>query len=167
MRLDYYWLEKLGYSAMKSADQADRKKQTKKKIEKIVGQSREVLFSASTVLPPMFPDTVTIDRTKLTIAHRVFFRVGEIISLKLEDILNVTAHVGPLLGSIQIHSRFFDPHKPYAVNYLWRRDALKIDRIMHGYSIALQEDIDCSLLGAKELTKMLDKLGQGAASTQV
>jgi hypothetical protein len=134
-----------------------------RELTKAVGNAHEVLLTATTVFPfTLFPDTLTLDRQKLTIAHRLFFRVAEVMSIRIEDVLNVTADVGPLFGSVQISTRFFDTHKPYKVNYLWRSDALRVKRIMQGYVIAIQKGIDCSLLPPRQLASMLDKLGQGA-----
>jgi hypothetical protein len=132
-------------------------------LAKAISDSSELLAKATTVFPfTIFPDTITIDRAKVTITHREFFKVGEVMSMRIEDILNVTAHVGPLFGSIQISTRFFDQHKPYAVNYFWREDALKIKRILQGYIIAIQNEIDCSALSTRELSAKLDELGASA-----
>lgn len=148
--------------------EADKKHEAEDQLSKAIGGSHEVLISAATVFPfTLFPDTVTIDRTKLTITHRVFFKVAEVMTIRIEDILNVTANVGPIFGSIKISTRFFDPQKPYSVNFFWRDDALKIKRIMQGYIIAMQKEIDCSALTTKELARMLDELGQGSADENV
>jgi hypothetical protein len=135
---------------------------TVKELQKAVNNAQDILVSASTVFPfTLFPDTVCVDREKLTIAHRMFFRVAEVMSIRIEDILNVTADVGPFFGSLKISTRFFDTRHPYTINYLWRSDALRIKRIMQGYIIALQKGVDCSTLGAHQLAAMLDTLGQG------
>jgi hypothetical protein len=132
-----------------------------KELTQAVGSSNEILAQATTIFPfTMFPDTITVDRTKLTVAHRTFFAVAEMMSIRIEDILNVTANVGPFFGSLVISTRFFDTHKPYEVNWLWRSDALRIKRIMQGYIIATQKEIDCSALSTEELSRMLDTLGQ-------
>lgn len=137
--------------------------QSVQELKRAVGSAHEILLSATTVFPfTLFPDTLTLDREKLTISHRLFFRVAEVISIRIEDILNVTADVGPFFGSVKVSTRFFDAQKPYHINYLWRHDALHIKRVTQGYIIALQKGIDCSSLPPKELADMLDKLGQGA-----
>ena len=157
-------LYRLGRFATRHSQRALEKKETKEELHDVVAEAHEPLYKATTVFPfNFFPDTVTIDRSKLSITHRVFFGVADVINIKIEDILNVIPHVGPVFGSIDVHTRYFDPHKPYKVTYLWRSDALKIERIMQGYSIAMAKDIDCSALGNKELATMLDKLGQGAS----
>ncbi|HVA10722.1 MAG TPA: hypothetical protein VNG32_00970 [Candidatus Dormibacteraeota bacterium] len=148
------------YATSKDIEEEEKREITREELSEVVGHAHEPIFRATTVFPfTLFPDTVTIDRTKLTVTHRVFFRVAEIVGIRIEDILNVTANIGPFFGSILIHTRFFDPAKPHAVNYLKREDALRIDRIMHGYSIALEKGINCAAVPPKELAKMLDELG--------
>lgn len=137
--------------------------QAVQQLQQTVGSSREVLVSATTVFPfTLFPDTITVDRTKLTIAHRSFFRMAEVLSINVQDILNVTANVGPFFGSLTVTTRFFDKEsKPCEVRYLWREDALRVKRILQGYVIAVQKGIDCSALQRRELVLMLDQLGGG------
>lgn len=151
-------------NAAATQTRAYEKYRVKERLQKAIGGAHEVLVTATTVFPfTLFPDTITIDRTKLSVAHRVFFRVAEVMTLRVEDILNVTANVGPFFGSLIISTRFFDKEKePYKINYLTRADALKIKRIMQGYIIAMRQKIDCSALSTVELARMLDQLGQGA-----
>lgn len=133
-----------------------------------IGGSNDVLARATTVFPfSMNPDTVTLDRTKLTITHRDFFKTAEVLSIRVEDILNVTAGVDAFFGSIKISTRFFDPNKPYVIKFLKRKDALKLKRIVQGYLIARQQDIDCSALSTEELAKLLDELGKVPAPEKV
>lgn len=145
------------------------KQQARQQLGAIIGGAHEVLIKADTVFPfTLFPDTVSVDRQKITVTHRVFFGIAEVVSLRIEDILSINADVGPFFGSIKITTRFFD-HKepPYVVNFLWRGDALRLKRIVQGYVIATQQHIDCSSFGTKELAAMLDKLGQGAPHEEI
>ncbi len=144
------------------------KKKVEEKLAKVIGDSHDVLVRATTVFPiTLFPDTLTVDRTKLSITHRNFLHAGEVLSIQIEDILNVTASVGPIFGSIKIATRFFDPGKPYEVDHFWRSDALKIKRIVQGYLIAKQQDVDTSKLTTLDLAKMLDELGKVDAPEKV
>jgi hypothetical protein len=145
------------------ASKAHKKRKARKELQRAIGHSNEILASAQTVFPfTLFPDSITIDRGKLSIAHRSFFRAAEATSIRIEDILNTTANVGPLFGSVKITTRFFGTNKDYQINYLKRSDALKIKHILQGYIIALQEKIDCSALSTAELSRMLQEIGADA-----
>ncbi len=133
----------------------------KQELKTAIRSSHQILASAKTVFPmTLFPDTVTVDREKLTITTRGFFRVAEVMSTRVEDILNVTVNVGPLFGSLKVVSRIFSPDKPYEIHHLWRDDAMKLKRIMQGYIIARQKEIDVTPLSTEDLSKMLDQLGK-------
>jgi hypothetical protein len=137
--------------------------ESRHELKKAVGKSREVLLEATTVFPfTLFPDTITLDREKLTVSHRFFFRIAEVTSIRIEDILNITADVGPFFGSVKITTRFFDEREPHRVNYMWRSDALRFKRVVQGYIVSKQKGIDSSSFSPRELTDMLDKLGQAS-----
>jgi len=146
----------------------DDKHRTAEELTQVIGNAQDVLLRATTVFPfTLFPDTLTLDRSKLTITHRGFLNAGEVLSINIEDILNVTATVGPIFGAIKISTRFFDTTKPYTIDKFSRSDALKIKRITQGYVIAKQQGIDCSALSNHELTKLLDELGKVAPAEKV
>lgn len=135
--------------------------EAKQELKQAISNSHEVLYTANTVFPlTLFPDTVTIDREKVTITQRDFFMVSHVVSTNVEDILNVTANVGPFFGSLVIVSRYFERDKPFVCQKLWRDDALKLKRIIHGYIIAIKKDIDVDPLDTKELAAMLTELGE-------
>jgi hypothetical protein len=137
------------------------KQEAKKELKETLGESRDVLVEATTVFPlTLFPDTITVDKTKITVTHRNFFKAGEVLSIAIEDVLNITATVGPFFGRISLATRFFDPNKPYQVDHFWRDDALRVKRIVQGYLIAKQKEIDTSALSTQELARTLDELGQ-------
>ena len=133
-----------------------------RKLSEAIGHSQDMLFTATTVFPfNLFPDSVAVDREKVTIINRTFFKTAEIISLRIEDVLNVMADVGPFFGAVKIQTRFFDAAS-YSIKFLRRGDALKLTRILHGYVIAKQKDIDCDAFTADELSTLLNEIGQGS-----
>jgi hypothetical protein len=133
--------------------------ESKQELQEAIRGSNQVLASETTTLT-LFPDTFTIDRAKLTVTKRWFFSSAEVMSMRIEDVLNVTATVGPLFGSVKIVSRVMNTEKPYTIGRFWRHDAERLKRITQGYVIALQRDIDCNSLPTAELSRMLEKLGQ-------
>lgn len=132
--------------------------ESKRELREAIKGSNQVLASATTAMA-LFADTLTVDRAKVTITKRSFFRSAEIMSMRIEDILNVTTTLGPLLGNVKISSRVMNEDQDSLVGKFWRHDAIKLKRIIQGYVIALQREIDCSALETKELARMLEKLG--------
>ncbi|MBI4034495.1 hypothetical protein HY380_01200 [Candidatus Saccharibacteria bacterium] len=124
----------------------------------VLNKAHEELFSASSIFPfSLFPDTITIDREKVSIARRSFFRVAKIDSFQIDDTLSVSANVGPILGSVVIQTRFFN--KPIRVNNLKRSDAMTIKRVLQGFHVARHNEVECSQFGKEVLVPMLYDLG--------
>lgn len=142
-----------------SPTKKDSPEETRKELREAIKGSNEVLCTATTVLP-IFPDTITIDRAKVTVTKRTFFASADVMSMRIEDVLNATAVVGPIFGHLKITSRSMSAGSPFNVGMFWRNDALRVKRIIQGYIIALERNIDCSALGTSELAKMLEKLGE-------
>jgi hypothetical protein len=130
-------------------------------LRSAIRDSNEILIKATTVFPfTLFPDTITVDRAKITVKRQLFFRTGEVVSIRIEDVLNVSATLGPIFGSIKIRSRVFSNEKPYVVDRFWRNDVLQLKRIIQGYIIALQREIDCESLPTSYLARLLFELGK-------
>lgn len=130
------------------------------KLKKIVKQSQEVLASANTVFPvTLFPDTVFVDRTKVTIIRRNFFWSEDVMSIRIQDVLNVSASVGPLFGSLTIVSRVMSTVDHFQINYFWRSDAAHLKHIIQGYVIAQHNKLDTAHLEKGELINTLEELG--------
>lgn len=133
--------------------------ESRQQLQNAIRGSNEVLATATTVLK-LFPDTLTVDRAKLTVTKRTFFQTAEVMSMRIEDVMNVTCKLGPFLGSVTIHSRIIGDQRPYTIGLFSRKDAMHLKRITQGYVIALQRQIDCSALPTAELVVMLEQLGQ-------
>ncbi len=165
MNYRYGQLRNIGHIA---TNEDPKKQKATDELVDAIGHSHDILLRATTVFPfTLFPDTLTIDRTKITITHRDFLAAGDVISIGIEDVLNVAATVGPVFGSVNIATRFFDQDKPYKIDHFWRKDALKIKRIAQGYTIARQKEIDTSALSTQELAKTLDELGKVSAEDTI
>ncbi len=133
--------------------------ETRTELRGAIQGSNEILACATTALTP-FPDTVSLDRAKLTITKRTFFRTAEVVSIPVEDILNVTMHMGPVFSTIKVTTRIMSAGKPYSVGLFWRKEASRFKNIAQGYALGLQRKINLSLLGKDELVEMLVKLGK-------
>ena len=133
------------------------------KLKDFTRDADEILYTADSVFPfQLVPDTITIDRQKVTIAQRTFIRVAKILSVHVNDMLSVEADIGPFFGTVKLTSRFF-ANTPQKITWLGRKDAVQIQRILQGYIIAHQKKIDCSKIPKGELATLLERLGQGAS----
>lgn len=129
-------------------------------LRKLVRRSQEVLISAHTVFPlTLFPHSLVMDRTKITLTKRNFFWSSSVISVRVDDILNVSSDVGPLFGSVTIASRVMNSVDHFEIHYLWRGDAIYLKHIIQGYVFALQNSVDMSQLSRTQLLGMLAELG--------
>lgn len=130
-------------------------------LRKIVRKSHQLLASAQTVILPvnLFPDSVTVDRTKVTITKRTFFWSSSVISIRIEDVLNIACSTGPIFGSLTISSRVMNSTDHYEIDYFWRKDALYLKQLIQGYVIAQHNQIETSHLNRRELVRTLLDLG--------
>lgn len=132
----------------------------RKQLRRLVKRSNDLLAIATAVFPfQLFPDTIMLDRTKLTIIKRTFFFTQESMSIRIEDILNVSTSVGPFFGSITIASRVMSSEDHFTTNFFWRDDAIRLKHIIQGYVIAQHNNIKTSHLSREELIKTLAQLG--------
>jgi len=132
--------------------------ESRRELHQAIKGSNQILAQAKTVLT-IFPDTMTVDRAKVTITKRNFYRMADVMSMRIEDVLNATCTVGPVFGTVTLVSRVMNDSQTYTIGRFWRSDAKRLKRILQGYVIALQRKIDCSKLETRELSIMLERLG--------
>lgn len=134
------------------------------RLRNMARRSHEVLVSVNTVFPlTFFIDTVIVDRLKVTIIYRTFFFTAKTISIRIEDILNVTCSVGPFFGSVMISSRVMNSTDHFEVSRMWRYDAIFLKDIIQGYMIAIHNQVDTNQLSREELIEHLTELGHESA----
>lgn len=129
-------------------------------LKKVVARSREVLSSKKTVLPFLFPHEVILDRTQITIIKRNFFWSSDAISIRIEDVLNVSACVGPLFGSVTVASRVMSTVDHFMIDRFWRDDAIELKEILQGYLIARHNGLHTDHLSREELIEAVLELGR-------
>lgn len=152
-----------GLSHRKTARLKENKKNEEKEarqLKKLIKRSNDVLATATTVFPfDLFPDTITVDRTKVTIIKRSFIWSQEVMSIRIEDVLNVTSGVGPIFGSLTIASRVMSSEDHFVTKFFWKDDAIHLKHIIQGYVIAQHNNIKTSHLEREELINTLAELG--------
>jgi hypothetical protein len=130
-------------------------------LQKAITDSNDVIAQATTVFPfNIVPDTVTIDRAKVTVTRRDFFKTAEITSYRIEDILSASSSVVPFFSSIKLVGRVMNKEQVVTIGPFKRAEAERLKRIIHGYVIAKQRLIDTSQLPTVELATMLEQLGK-------
>ncbi len=141
-----------------------REENDSEKLINITEGTRDNLITAKTVFPfVLFPDSLSIDRQKLTIVHRSFFSSSSTISVQIDDVQVAKVDVGPFFGSVHLASKYFVDNIQ-SINFLKRADAVAIQRLLQGYMIAHHRKIDCSSIDNEQLVTLLIELGQGAAA---
>ena len=147
------------------APQAKKEHELEKadELRKVVRRSNEVLGRANTVFPvTLFPDTIIVDRTKISIIKRDFFWTSNTISFQVDDVLNVSCAVGPLFGSLTIASRVMSTVDHFTINYLWRNDAMFFKHLIQGHVIARQNKLETDGLNREEMIATLCDIGREA-----
>lgn len=133
--------------------------EAKRELQGAIQDTGEVLAQISTPLQ-LFPAVATLNRTKLGIVKKRPFSETSLLSLPIENLLNVTAEVGLIFGVLKIENRFLAEAETLRFGLFWRKDALRFATIAQGYVIALQRQIDMSSLSAFELEQTLKEIGK-------
>jgi DNA mismatch repair ATPase MutL len=147
-----------------TAEKADKEAESgPEELIELTERVHDVLYEATTVFPfTLFPDTITLDREKLTIAERFFWRTADITSVPISEILSCTVNVGPFFGSIHLVFSFFADNER-RINFLWRHEAMELQRMVHGFIIAHKREINTTIVSTEDLRVMLKDIGHGAA----
>lgn len=129
----------------------------------ITEKAHDVLYEAETVFPfTLFPDTLTLDKEKLSVASRTFFRTAKIVTVPITSLISAEANVGPFFGSVKMTSKYF-VNSSHSVHFLWRNDATNIHRLLQGFIIAQEKGIDVAEVETDDLRTLLNDLGQGVS----
>lgn len=134
-------------------------------LNRAIWDSNEVLVTASTT-SALHKATLTLNRAKLFAEKRSALGTVEDMSVRIEDVQNINASLGPISGTITIATRFTPPGAPYTIGPFHRKDALSLKRIIQGYIIALGRKIDLNLTPTSELIPRLYQLGEDDPSIQ-
>lgn len=129
-------------------------------LRRTVQKAHEVLARVDTVFPvTLFPDTIIVDRSKISIRKRSFFLTSNVISFRIEDVLNVSCGMGPIFGSLTIASRVMSSIDHFQVEHLWRKDAIFLKNLIQGHIIASNNRLETDHLSVEEMIETLCELG--------
>jgi hypothetical protein len=145
---------------------AKRREETKQKLEAIAERHDVELLRATTVFPfTLFPDTIIIDTTKITIIRKQMFATEHITTIPLKDIADAQVQTALFLGTLTVaympQSTSPGMLKPVEdhITSLRRQDAIRAKNIIKGVLVAHSEGIDISHLEPEELVNVIEKFG--------
>lgn len=132
---------------------------SKKEIEQAIEGAQDVLMEITAPMQ-IFPTSIKLDRSKITIhSHKLVHSRG-VLSLPIEDVMNVMGHGSTLFGYVTIEQEVVTSEEAYRFGPFWRDDARKFGAMAQGYVVALKRKIDLNALSTPELKEMLQKLGE-------
>lgn len=141
--------------ALKShAGKAEKNRQA---VEDMVSNSNRILVEVSSIFPwDLFPTSIIVEETRLTIIHRQLFS-SQAYSVDIKNISNIFINTSILFAQLVIVSDTFAKNQ-IAVDRLWKKDAIFIRRIIEGLRMFVSKDIDTTGYGRKELIDKLREL---------
>jgi hypothetical protein len=146
---------------------AKQKEENRQRLKAITERQDKELMRAKSVFPfTLFPDTLIIDTTKVTISKKQLFATEFITTIPLKDLADVTVQTVLFLGSIflkympQSSSPGMNEAVEVRIPNLKRGDAIKIKNILKGALVAKAEEIDIARLSPEEVEEVLHKFGE-------
>lgn len=142
-------------------DAQDGINKERKKIIVLAKASDATLFNTSTIFPfTFFPDSIIIDKTKITIIERLFFFNADIRSYAIEDVLNVEVAIGLFFSTLTCITRY-DNKKAFTLRYLKKKDASFARKLIQGLIIAKREGVHLEEISGKEIISYGEVIGKG------
>lgn len=148
---------------------AEKKEETRQKLDSITKRQDIEMLRAKSVFPfSLFPDTLIIDTTKISISRKQLFETEFITTIPLKDLGDVQVQTVLFLGTLYItympQSNSPGMIQPIVerVHNLKRKDAIRAKNILKGALVAKSEEIDIANLTPDEIVEVLTKFGQSS-----
>ena len=141
--------------AVKShAGKAEKNRQA---VEDMVNNSNRILLRVFSVFPlDLFPSSIIVEETRLTIIHRQLFS-SQAYSADIKNISNIFIDTGVLFSRLTIVSDTFVENQ-VIIDKLWKKEAIFIRRIIEGLRMFVDKDIDTTGYKIEELINKLREL---------
>ncbi len=134
--------------------------EAREKINLLSKEAQQKFLEIKTVFPfDLFPDTLSIDATKINIVSRVFFASESTKSIEINEVADVIVESIPFLATLKIQCA----RGPVVIHYLKPSEAKKAKRIIQGLLIAKRQGIDISRLDISDKMQQVEELGKSAA----
>jgi hypothetical protein len=125
-------------------------------LEKVIQETTEsigeICFSAIFIKKKL-----TLTRRKIKYVVRKGLGAVGSRTIDVDEIKNVNASLGPMLGIIYFTHESND--FPSEIGHFWRGDVVKMKRLINGYVIAHEQEIDLAYTPKENLVPVLIKLG--------
>lgn len=139
--------------------QSDSPNKEEQKLHEMVSTDAQIMVSIQTIFPfQLFPTTLYVDRTKLTIDRMYFFGSHEIKTILIRDLLTITLETDLFFASLKIEDRLY-PMDIEVIRHLPKSAAARFRAIAEGIRVGINEDIDLSQVPRKILINQAEKLG--------
>jgi hypothetical protein len=136
---------------------AGKAEENRQAVEDMVNNSNRVLLRISSVFPlDLFPSSIIVEETRLTIIHRQLFS-SQAYSVDIKNISNVFIDTGILFSQLTIVSDTFVENQ-IVIDKLWKKEAIFIRRIIEGLRMFVDKDIDTTGYKREELIDKLREL---------
>lgn len=136
---------------------AQKTEENRQTVEDMVSNSNRILLRVSSVFPwDLFPSSIIVEETRLTIIHRQLFS-SQLHSIDIKDISNIFVGTGILFAQLTIVSNTFVENQ-IIVNRLWKKEAIHTRRIIEGLRMFVNKDIDTTSYRVEDLLSKLKEL---------
>lgn len=125
-------------------------------LQQAIHDTNEVIAEISLLLPFVL-NKLVLTRRKLIFETRSGLGRVQVKTLDVDSLTNVTASISPLFGIIYF-SHSSDDFPPQ-VGIFWRKDVIRMKRIIDGYVLSRLQKIDTRSIQVSNLIPMLIKLG--------
>ena len=140
-------------------DQIKSEIKHEQKFEYLVEMSEKPLMTVNSVFPfALFPDTVSVDVSKLNIVHRELFS-KRVQSIYIRNISDVVVKTGIFFASMGIIDFGFVGNS-IEVNFLKNQEALEFRKVVQGLIVCVKENIDLTQFESKSFITKIKKLGE-------
>ena len=136
------------------------KMEAKKKLDKLVDTSTEVLYRLSSCFPfTLFPDEIIVMRHRIDIIYGVFIGSKEVMSIEIKNIFDVNLDFDLFFAAVDFKLTI-GQETPGVVKFLKKQEAIKMRRIVTGLVATSRENIDLSQFSKDELLDKLREIGK-------
>jgi hypothetical protein len=129
-------------------------------LPQLVDESRDILFTLSTVFPfILFTDKVVIRKNHVDVVRGIFFGSASTTRIEIADIKQVTTVYNPFFAALEIIPQGPLEHI-FRISFLWRGNAMKAKRLISGLMESHQKKVDLSAYSGAELLNALEQIGK-------